>query len=53
VQVRNPLAAAVETENSAFMSAALPLTGFAVTEAADLSEEIPRHSFGHDLVGQT
>jgi hypothetical protein len=40
VQVRNPLGGAVETENSAFMSSALPVAGFAVIEAADLSEAI-------------
>jgi hypothetical protein len=40
VQVRNPLAAGVKTENSAFMSSALPVAGFAVIEAADLAEAI-------------
>jgi hypothetical protein len=40
VQVRNPLAAAVETENSAYLSSALPVAGFAVIEAPDLSEAI-------------
>jgi hypothetical protein len=40
VQVRNPSAAGVQTENSAFMSSALPVAGFAVIEAADLSEAI-------------
>ncbi len=40
VQVRNPLSAGVEIENSAFMSSALPVAGFAVIEAADLSEAI-------------
>ena len=39
VQVRNPLAAGVQTENSAFMSSALPVAGFAVIEA-DLAEAI-------------
>jgi hypothetical protein len=38
VQVRNPLAAGVKTENSAFMSSALPVAGFALIEAADLAE---------------
>jgi hypothetical protein len=46
VQVRNPLAAGVETENSAFLSSALPVAGFAVIEAADLSEAI-------EIVSQT
>jgi hypothetical protein len=40
VQVRNPLAAGVKTDNSAFMSSALPVAGFAVIEAADLAEAI-------------
>ena len=34
-QVRNPLAAGVKTENSAYLSSALPVAGFAVIEAAD------------------
>lgn len=40
VQVRNPDAAGVRTENAAFMSSSLPIAGFAVIEAADLSEAI-------------
>jgi hypothetical protein len=40
VQVRNLLAAGVQRENSAFLSSALPVAGFAVIEAADLSEAI-------------
>jgi hypothetical protein len=40
VQVRNALAAGVRTENSAFMSSALPVAGFAVIDAADLAEAI-------------
>jgi hypothetical protein len=40
VQVRNPLGAGVQRENSAFLSSALPVAGFAVIEAADLSEAI-------------
>jgi hypothetical protein len=40
VQVRNPLAAGVKTQNSAFMSSALPVAGFAVIDAADLAEAI-------------
>ena len=34
VQVRNPLAAGVQTENSAFLSSALPVAGFALIEAS-------------------
>src|ERR1700751_4795115 len=40
VQVRNTLAAGVQTENSPFMSGALPVAGFAVIEASDLAEAI-------------
>ena len=40
VQVRNTLAGGVRTENSAFMSSALPVAGFAVIEAANLAEAI-------------
>jgi hypothetical protein len=40
VQVRNPLAGGVKTETSAFLSSALPVAGFALIEAADLSEAI-------------
>jgi hypothetical protein len=40
VQVRNPDAAGVQTENSAFMSASLPIAGFAVIEAANLAEAV-------------
>jgi hypothetical protein len=40
VQVRNTLASGVRTENSAFMSSALPIAGFAVIDAADLAEAI-------------
>lgn len=40
VQVRNPDGAGVQTTNSAFMSAGLPVAGFAVIEAADLAEAI-------------
>jgi hypothetical protein len=40
VQVRNPLAARAQTETSASLSSALPVAGFAVIEAADLSEAI-------------
>jgi hypothetical protein len=40
VQVRNPDAAGVQTENAAFMSSPLPIAGFAVIEAADLTEAV-------------
>lgn len=40
VQVRNPLGSGVQTENSAFLSSALPVAGFAVIEAADLAAAI-------------
>jgi len=40
VQVRNPEAAGVQTEDGAFMSSPLPIAGFAVIEAADLAEAI-------------
>jgi hypothetical protein len=40
VQVRNPLAGGVRTENSAFMSSRLPVAGFAVIDAGDLAEAI-------------
>jgi len=40
VQVRNPDAAGVETISGAFMMSPLPVAGFAIIEAADLSEAI-------------
>ena len=40
VQVRNPDGSGVRTEKSPFMSSSLPLAGFAVIEAASLSEAI-------------
>lgn len=40
VQVRNHDAAGTETQNGPFMSAALPIAGFALIEAADLREAI-------------
>jgi hypothetical protein len=46
VQVRNPDAAGVTTENGPFMSSALPLAGFAIIEAATLAEAI-------DIVSRT
>ena len=40
VQVRNPDDAGVQTKDHAYMSAPLPLAGFAVIEAADISEAV-------------
>jgi hypothetical protein len=40
VQVRNPDAAGVETTKGPFMRASLPVAGFAIIEAASLSEAI-------------
>lgn len=40
VQVRNPDAAGVETTAGPFLTAALPVAGFAVIEAASLAEAI-------------
>jgi hypothetical protein len=40
VQVRNPDARGVETESAPFMSAPLPIAGFAIIEAADMAEAI-------------
>jgi hypothetical protein len=40
VQVRNPDARGIETENAPFMSAPLPIAGFAIIEAADMAEAI-------------
>lgn len=40
VQVRNPDAAGVQTENAAFMSSPLPIAGFAIIEAVDLAEAV-------------
>jgi hypothetical protein len=44
VQLRNPDAARLETREGPFMSAALPIAGFAVIEAADLAEAIRKVS---------
>lgn len=44
MQVRNPEAGGVETVEGAFMSAALPVAGFAVIEAADMAEAIEKVS---------
>jgi hypothetical protein len=44
VQVRNPEGARLETREGPFMSAALPIAGFAVIEAADLAEAIEKVS---------
>ena len=40
VQVRNPEAAGVQTVSGSFMSSSLPVAGFAIIEAADISEAI-------------
>jgi hypothetical protein len=40
VQVRNTEAVKVETVDGPFMSSSLPIAGFAVIEAADLTEAI-------------
>jgi len=40
VQVRNPDAAGVQIENVAFMSLSLPIAGFPVIEAADMTEAV-------------
>jgi hypothetical protein len=40
VQVRNPAGAQVETRDGPFMSASLPIAGFAVIEAANLAEAV-------------
>lgn len=39
-QVRNPDAKGVQTENAAFMTSPLPIAGFAIIEAADLTEAV-------------
>jgi hypothetical protein len=46
VQVRNTDAVGVRTETGPFMRSALPLAGFAIIDAADLSEAV-------ELVSQT
>jgi hypothetical protein len=40
VQVRNPDARGIETVSAPFMSAPLPIAGFAIIEAADMAEAI-------------
>ena len=40
VQVRNPEASGVQTQEGAFLSSALPLAGFAIIEAADMAEAV-------------
>jgi hypothetical protein len=40
VQVRNTLAKKVETEQGAFMSSPLPIAGFGIIEAEDLSQAV-------------
>jgi hypothetical protein len=44
VQVRNPEAAQLETLDGPFMSAALPIAGFAIIEAADVAEAVEKVS---------
>jgi hypothetical protein len=44
VLVRNPDAAGVETTNGSFMSADLPVAGFALIEAADMEDAIRKVS---------
>ena len=44
VQVRNPDGARVETAEGPFMSAALPIAGFALIEAADMADAIRKIS---------
>ena len=44
VQVRNPDGAGLETLQGPFMSAPLPIAGFAVIEAADLAQAIQKVS---------
>ena len=46
VQVRNPDAVRVETADGPFMKSSLPVAGFAIIEAADLTEAI-------DIVSQS
>ncbi len=43
-QVRNPNAARTETRDGPFMSSALPIAGFAVIEATDLTAAIEKVS---------
>lgn len=40
IQVRNPDAKGVHTENAAFMSSPLPIAGFAIIDAVDIAEAI-------------
>ncbi|GAB4067273.1 transcription initiation protein [Ancylobacter sonchi] len=40
VQLRNPDATGLETSDGAFMSAPLPVAGFAVIEAADMAQAV-------------
>jgi hypothetical protein len=46
VQVRNPEASGMRTQDGPFMSSSLPVAGFAIIEASDLAEAI-------NLVAQT
>jgi hypothetical protein len=40
IQVRNPDANKIETQNAPFMTSSLPVAGFAVIEAKDLEEAV-------------
>ena len=40
VQVRNPDATKIETQNAPFMTSSLPVAGFTVIEAKDLEEAV-------------
>lgn len=44
VQVRNPEAAGLKTRQGPYMSSALPVAGFAVIEAANLTEAVDKVS---------
>lgn len=44
VQVRNTDGACLETRDGPYMASALPITGFAVIEAADLAEAVQKFS---------
>jgi hypothetical protein len=44
VQVRNHNGTGVETQEGPFLSASLPVAGFAVVEAADLAEAVKKVS---------
>ncbi len=44
VQVRNPEVAGLEVREGSYMSAALPVAGFAVIEAANVTEAVDKVS---------